>query len=86
MRWNRLFMDVSYERNIGEHFIGSVGVEDIFNNSRSHAVNVSPTLIYDIWYEHYNPAVWCKLTYKFANKRKAKTDQLKNNNEIIKRM
>lgn len=84
--WNGVEMNFSYERNIGKHFVASVGINDIFNGSRTHSVHKSPTLIYDFRGNTALRSLWCKLTYKFASKRKTKTEQLENNNEIINRM
>jgi hypothetical protein len=84
--WNGAVVDFSYERNLGKHFTTSVGVSDIFNGKRTHAINMSPTLIYDFRNNSVLQTFWCKLTYNFANKRKTKTEQLDNNNEIINRM
>ncbi|UKK47775.1 TonB-dependent receptor [Prevotella sp. E9-3] len=79
-------IDFSYERNLGKRFIASVGINDILNGGRIHSVHMSPTLIYDIRINSYYPNVWCKLVYKFDNKRKAKTSQLENWNDIRSRM
>lgn len=79
-------VDFSYERNLGKNFIISAGIDDILNGSKAHSINKSPTLIYDFKNNPFNPTYWCKLTYRFANKRKTQTKQLENQNEIINRM
>ena len=76
----------SYERNLGKNFIVSAGVNDILNGGRVHTVNKSPTLVFDFKQNNFNPEYWCKLTYKFGNKRKTQTNQLENENDIIDRM
>ena len=86
MEQKTIKIDFSYERNIGKRFIASIGINDILNGGRVHSIHKSPTLTYDIRLDSYDPNVCCKLTYKFANKRKAKTKQLENQNEIRERM